>query len=94
MSEDSLNDRVRELRDIKNLGRKAFSELLGCSRDKIANIENNKQKVPGDIIEAMVNEWPEHAYWLVSGKEIPEAGQVSPSTEKKRLDSKGTEKAG
>ena len=33
-------------------------------------------------IEALAKLWPEYAYWLTTGKEIPEVGQISPMTKK------------
>ncbi|CUS41990.1 MAG: hypothetical protein VB954_00110 [Thalassolituus sp.] len=31
-------------------------------------------------LEAVIAIWPEYAYWLTTGKEIPDSGQISPST--------------
>jgi hypothetical protein len=33
-------------------------------------------------LEALGRLWPEYAYWLITGSEIPEAGQISPMTNK------------
>jgi len=31
-------------------------------------------------LEALIAIWPEYAYWLTTGAEAPEAGQISPAT--------------
>jgi len=35
-----------------------------------------------DEIEGLISVWPEYAYWLVTGLELPESGQISPLTKK------------
>lgn len=42
----------------------------------------NRRSVPGiEHIEAMGALFPEYAYWIMTGKTIPEAGQTSPDLE-------------
>lgn len=33
-------------------------------------------------VEALTTVWPEYAYWLATGHELPETGQISPMTKK------------
>ena len=44
-----IHERIRFVRDDKNLSRKAFGEILGVSGDVINNIESNRLKKPEQI---------------------------------------------
>lgn len=79
-----INQRVRELREFLNLERAAFGEECDIKKKTIENIENKIQKINGEHIEKIIERWPEYAYWLTTGKTIPEAGQISPQLEDQR----------
>jgi hypothetical protein len=66
-----------------------MEKLTGIEEYKWGNIEKGTQKVNEDHIEAVAKHWPEFAYWLVTGKTIPEAGQISPEIEETRRNLKG-----
>jgi hypothetical protein len=40
----------------------------------------NRKVMRTSELEAVIAIWPEYAYWLTTGKEIPDSGQISPST--------------
>ncbi|MCW8965678.1 MAG: helix-turn-helix domain-containing protein [Candidatus Pacearchaeota archaeon] len=80
--------RIREIRESENLDRTQFGEIIGYSNKKLSNIENGLQRAHDDVLESIAAKYPQYAYWLISGNEIPEAGQISPMTEKARRDSK------
>ncbi len=44
--------------------------------------------------EALAKLWPEYGYWLATGEELPEAGQISPMTKREQKRLKPTPKAG
>jgi len=77
---NNINQRVRELRDHLGYGRQEFSDITGIKKATIENIERELQKINGDQIEALVTSFPEYAYWLTTGLELPEVGQISPAT--------------
>lgn len=80
MNKKTINQRVRELRDHLGYGRQEFADKTGIKKATVENIERELQKINGDQISAIVETFPEYAYWLATGKEIPEAGQLSPAT--------------
>ncbi len=84
MNEYGLNERIRTLRESLQLGRQAFCEEIGLKRQDLQNIELKRQRAPSWIIEKASEVFPEYSYWLATGKELPEAGQISPMTEEMR----------
>lgn len=84
MNKKNINQRVRELRDHLGYGRQEFADKTGIKKATVENIERELQKINGDQISAIVETFPEYAYWLTTGKELPEVGQISPMTEKTR----------
>lgn len=77
---ENINDRVRELRDHLGYGRQEFANKTGIKKATVENIERKQQKINGDQITAIVKTFPEYAYWLTTGLELPESGQISPAT--------------
>ncbi len=45
-------------------------------------------------LDAVLSLFPEYALWITTGKEIPEAGQISPMTKKAQRTLKPTPKVG
>ena len=79
-----INKRIRLLRDTLGLGRQAFADKTGLKKQTVENIEREAQKVNGEQLKAIGNEWPEYKYWLAWGEVLPEAGQISPQLEETR----------
>jgi len=84
MKEFNANLRIKQLREALKITRDDFCLKLGFKSSQIGNIENNKQQTPAWILEKIAEEYPEYGYWLATGKEIPEVGQISPMTESTR----------
>ena len=82
--EYEINHRVKNLREWLNLSRDEFSKKTSIGSTQLANIEQRKQKAYAWHIQAIAKEWPEYAYWLITGGTIPEAGQISPEMEETR----------
>ncbi len=82
--EYETNKRIRKLRDHLGLGRGEFAEKTGLPKKTIENLEQEKQKTYAWHIEEITKTWPEYAFWLVTGKTLPEAGQISPEIEETR----------
>ena len=80
MPEQTINQRMRELRDHLGYGRQEFANKTGLKKKTIENIENELQRINGEQISTIVKTFPEYAYWLTTGLEIPAAGQISPAT--------------
>lgn len=79
-----IRDRVIELFDSLGLTSRKMEELTGIDRYKWGNVRGRKQKVNEDYLEALNKTFPQYSYWIMTGKTIPEAGQISPEIEKAR----------
>ena len=80
MTKVTINQRMREIRDHLGLGRQAFADRTGLKKKTIENIEHEMQRINGEQIEAINEAFPEYAYWLTTGLELPGSGQISPAT--------------
>ncbi|GHD43478.1 hypothetical protein SAMN05216429_102238 [Marinobacter persicus] len=79
-----IRDRIIEIFDTLDLTSKKMEELTGIDRYKWGNIRGRKQKVNEDYLEALNQVFPQLSYWIMTGKTIPEVGQISPEMEKAR----------
>jgi len=79
-----IRERIIEIFDIMGLTSKKMEELTGIDRYKWGNIRGRKQKVNEDYLEALNQVFPQFSYWIMTGKTIPDAGQISPEIEKAR----------
>lgn len=55
-----------------------FEKETGIDRYRWGNIRNGKARLSDEEIDAVIKLFPNYAYWLATGKVIPEAGQTSP----------------
>lgn len=79
-----MRDRIRKLRTHLTLSRTEFEQQTGVPAKTWENVENGLQKVNEDHLNAVTNRWPQYAYWLLTGKTLPDAGQISPELEEIR----------
>lgn len=89
-----LKERLIQIIDISGLSAKTLEQLTNVDRDRWRNMISGKIRVGEDHIEAAVKQWPQYAYWLTTGKTIPEAGQISPEIEEARKNSPKAGQAG
>jgi len=73
-----IRERIVELFSKFSLNNKDLESKTGISAHKWGNIKTGKQRANEEHIEAINEMYPEYAYWLSTGKTIPEAGQISP----------------
>ncbi len=59
----------------------SLEEKTGISAKVWAHIYHGRTSPDAKHIEAMGALFPEYAYWIMTGKTIPEAGQTSPDLE-------------
>ncbi len=76
-----IKDRMIELFNVLEVSSRDMERSTGIDRNKWSNIRGGKQRVNEDHIEAICKIYPQFAYWLTTGKTIPEAGQISPEIE-------------
>jgi transcriptional regulator with XRE-family HTH domain len=79
-----VKERIRKLRESLKLDRSEFEAETGIKAKTWANVENGIQRANEEHIKAIIERWPMYAYWLTTGKTIPEAGQISPEIEEVR----------
>jgi len=89
----AIAERIRPLREHLGLGRHEFAEKVGTKKQTLIDVEMGRQRANEFLIEGICTAFPGYAYWLVTGNEIPEAGQISPETEK-RLQELGEQRRG
>lgn len=77
-----MYERIKELIDIKGTSdRKKYREMeavTGVRSDVWKTLVRGNQRVNEDHINGIAKAYPEYVYWVVTGKTIPEVGQVSP----------------
>jgi hypothetical protein len=78
----NIEERLQELLFATKSTAKYLESQTGIDRDRWNNARRKPptSKIRAEEIEAITKLFPEYAYWLATGKEIPEAGQVSPET--------------
>ncbi|UYG07286.1 helix-turn-helix domain-containing protein [Halomonas sp. M4R1S46] len=89
-SEKSFSEKLKEIRDVNGLGRKAFSDETGIPIRTIEGIEQRGTIPRTDIAQKICKRWPEYSLWLMTDQVNEEAGQISPEIEKARKTLKQT----
>lgn len=89
-SEKSFAEKLKEIRDLHGLGRKAFSDETGIPIRTIEGIEQRGTIPRTDIAQKVCRRWPEYSLWLMTDQVNEEAGQLSPEIEKTRKGLKQT----
>jgi len=79
-----IRDRLIELFNVLEVSSRDMEKATGIDRNKWSNIRGGKQRANEEHIEAVCDVYPQFALWIVSGRTIPEAGQISPEIEKAR----------
>jgi len=80
-----IKERVITVIKESNLKNPELEERTGINRYTWQNIRNKPERaLKTEEIEAVISIFPEFAYWITTGKTIPEAGQISPEMEKAR----------
>lgn len=76
-----IRDRILEILVYEKIKNPKLEELTGISRYTWQNIRNKQERsIKDEEIQAISTLYKEYRYWLVSGEELPEVGQISPMT--------------
>lgn len=75
-----MRERIIEIIEGNQLDNKFLESKTGIKATTWGNLRTRKQRANEEHIKAIVDLYPEFAYWITTGKEIPEAGQISPRT--------------
>lgn len=87
-------DRINLAIEQEGITRPALEKRTGIKAKRWSNVCNRLAKPYAYELEALGALWPEYAYWLTTGQELPQAGQISPMTKKAHEASKTPQKAG
>lgn len=71
-----------------------LEERTGIKRKRWASVKAGTVEMRATEIQALAAIWPEYAYWLATGQEIAEVGQISPATKRTQQILKTAPKAG
>jgi transcriptional regulator with XRE-family HTH domain len=66
-----VNERIKQVRKLKNLSQSAFGEPFGASRDMINNVENGRAAVSDMMIAAICRTYNVDEVWLRTGTGDP-----------------------
>lgn len=66
-----MNERIKQVRKLKNLSQSAFGEPFGASRDMINNVENGRAAVSDMMIAAICRTYNVDETWLRTGTGDP-----------------------
>lgn len=55
-----------------------LAEQTGIDKKRWANVKSGHLEMRASEVEALAEIWPEYAYWITTGEELPECGQISP----------------
>lgn len=78
---ESTVDRFILLIEIEGIKMPWLEERTGIDAKRWHTIKQRKIMRTSEL-DAITELWPEYSYWLATGKELPEAGQISPMTRK------------
>lgn len=81
---NNINSRLLYVIDSSLLSNPALEAKTGIKKTTWANLRLQKIRANEEHIEAAIKLWPEYAYWIVTGKTMIEAGQISPEIEQIR----------
>lgn len=86
-------ERLRQLCKSEELTHEELAIKAGFKPSRITNLMNQRGQIKQEELEQLGTTFPEYAYWLAYGRELPEAGQISPMTKKAQQELKTQRKA-
>ncbi len=86
----TIFDRYKLLIESEATDLKWLEDLTAIKTKRWQNIKYGQAKLGAEEIEALGSVYKEYAYWLTTGEELPEAGQISPMTKKAQRQLKKT----
>jgi transcriptional regulator with XRE-family HTH domain len=75
-----LKDRIKEIEKTQDLTREELARKMGITYTRLRNLVGGQTKFRMEDLEAISALFPEYEYWIYTGKELPESGQISPMT--------------
>ena len=79
---ETILDRFVLLVQIENVKMPWLEEQTGVMASRWNKVKTGQNEMRASDVDALVLVWPEYAYWLATGIEIEDAGQISPITKR------------
>ena len=79
------SDRLKEIYKTSGYSVPHISNVSGIPVSVWRNAIYGRNRVNDELITAVDEIWPQYVYWLVTGRTLPECGQISPEDERLRL---------
>ncbi|MGR6860841.1 helix-turn-helix domain-containing protein [Aliivibrio salmonicida] len=76
-----LGKKIKAIRLAENISQDEFSKIVNISVGTIRNYEQGIREPKSEILIKITNHerFDKYAYWLLTGKTLPESGQVCPA---------------
>jgi hypothetical protein len=75
-------ERIDILLKLESLSRRELADMTFTKQDRWNNVLKRNSKLYQEDMETLYKLFPEYKYWLATGDEMLEAGQISPMTKK------------
>ncbi|MGP3034236.1 helix-turn-helix domain-containing protein [Serratia ureilytica] len=81
MMSSGYGEKLKAVRSAEKLTQPELAELTGVSLGAIRNYETGQREVGLGVLDKIIKHprFEKYALWLMTGKEMPEAGQISPA---------------
>jgi hypothetical protein len=79
---ETILDRFVLLVQVENVKMPWLQEQTGVVASRWNKVKTGQNEMRASDVDALVLVWPEYAYWLVTGKELSEVGQINPLTKR------------
>ncbi len=75
-----LGKKIKAVRIAEEISQDTLAELTHVPIGTIRNCEQGRSEIGSDALTKITNHerFEKYAYWLVTGKVLPESGQISP----------------
>ena len=77
-------ERIDILLKLEGLSRRKLADMTSTKQDRWNNVLKRNSKLYQEDMETLYQLFPEYKYWLATGDELVEVGQISPMTKKSR----------
>lgn len=74
----SIAQRIRQLRESEGMSRSAFAEHIGVPARTVETMEQRASSPREAMLKAVGEKYPQHCYWLLTGKVNAKVGQTKP----------------
>ncbi|ASP40343.1 DNA-binding protein [Bacterioplanes sanyensis] len=81
---ERIVDRFVLLANVEDVKMPWLQKQTGISAGRWHKVKTGQNEMRASDVDALVKVWPEYAYWLVTGEELPESGQISPMSRNKK----------